>query len=392
MKEEIIISIDREKAKEVFDILIYRLENKLRPYDIAVKPQDPEFLPKSITLGSIKHALFLFYTCLYMRGAIKSADAIKKLTKIYNLYPELFNPYSFSNLQTRKYYRDILSTQLAAEIGYSNWENVYFWERNSQELVRYWDGDPRNVFKFINNTNRYSDETYIQLCYRIIKNFKDKRKILPKKTEPRGFCGFQEKMVSMLAYFYVDAKIIKTFLFPAPVDFHVMRMLKQTEVFIVTPDIKSISSEHLLPFGRDVTANYCKKYNVDAKILADTLWLYSTTVCSGNPNNKTFKIIKEEGRKSEIERKLGNFTKSSITKYNTTCGACVIKKLCTTNVPQVHYYKKGIIYSFEKNIPPQEHIFTPDQISIGVKRKVPKREKIERKYPIVDIQLNLYKK
>lgn len=364
------IKIHKKHAFKTFDVLINMLRNKLPPFDIAKRPQDPEFLPKNLPLGGIEHALYLFYVCLYMRGRIKSHQAFQEFKKLYTNYPDFFDPKKIQ-ADPMYYYESLVEQLKKGHLAFSVTDNARFWVENSRELYHGgWHGDPRNLFRDLNAKNRETPKAFKLVCSNIIRSKKSKKAINFKtpnfqmfieKTDFKnpGFYGFLEKMVSMLSYYYVDANIIPSFLFPSPIDYHVSRFLIMQGI-ITAPEIKSgIATPKVLPAGRMITSQYCSKRNIPAVQLADVLWLYSQLRCNFDPNRSRFKKGKAEGRKTVISiAKEVKWTKSKMDHYHDSCNICPFNETCTGYVSEMPYYIAGTLKLVNKDRPLQGHLFS----------------------------------
>jgi len=336
------IKINHKHAFKTFDGLINLHNKKLPPFDTAKRPQDPEFLPENLALGGLEHALYLFYICLYMRGRIKSRQAFQEFKKLYTNYPDFFNPKKIQ--ADPAYYYEALVEQLKkGHLAFSVTDNARFWVENSKQLFHGgWHGDPRNLFRDLNEENRYTTQAFELVCSNII----------------RSFYGFLEKMVSMLSYFYVDANIIPSFLFPSPIDYHVSRFLIMQGIIKVTGIKKGVAISYILPAGRKITATYCAKRNVPAVQLADVLWLYSQLMCNFDPNRSRYKKGKSEGRKTTISiAKEVKWTKNKMDNYYDSCGLCTFNETCTGHVSEMPYYISGTLKLINKDRPIQESLF-----------------------------------
>lgn len=363
------IQVNKEKGEEVLGKLYSNLINKGYPFNgFLIKPQAAENLPKNLVWGSLEHARFLFFACLYMRGAIKSRDAIRRLTVIYNLYPQLFNPYSY--LYNPNETEQLLYNTLLEYIGYQTYENKKFWVANALELIDCWDGDPRNIFSIVNEQTKGSDEIYFDLCHLIIRNFSDPRDGAPQKTL-RGFYGFREKMASMLIYFLIDAGMIPSFPFPAPIDFHVMRTFVQHEILSYIQ--QTISSERLLQIGRETSLWYSNTYKVPPELLSDVVWLYSEYMCTLNPGSKAYRKVKgTKGRGTKFNYENIVWTENKLKKWSNSCGSCCVADSCKFNVPAGYYYDKGQIHKGPVQRPPEDFIERPPLFQINLNSARPK--------------------
>ena len=86
------IVINEERACVVLGKLLETLRRGAYPYNVAMVPQASIQFPESFKQGSRVHSLYFFYTCLYMRGSIKSEFAMQALANMYAVFPEVFFP------------------------------------------------------------------------------------------------------------------------------------------------------------------------------------------------------------------------------------------------------------------------------------------------------------
>lgn len=357
------IKINKERAFKVFDILINVYRKRLIPFDAIERPQDSQFLPKNLVFGSREHALYLFFICLYMRGRIKSQQAFEAFKNLYTHHPELFNPKIIQS--NPAYYHKKLQEQLKkGRLGFAVTDNAKFWIKNSGELYTYWNGDPRNLFKCLNNNNRETSKAYKLICQNIIRRKVEKNQNMLAFYDTttyqgfRGFYGFQHKMVSMLSYFYDDAGIIPSFLYPSPIDYHVSRLLIMQGIIKVRGIKNGIQVSTILPAARKITFDYCSKQNVKAVELSDVLWLYSQLMCNKSPDASRFSKLQEIGRKSKIIiAKTIKWNKKNMDNYFDSCHLCVINTSCEGYISQIPYYTNSELKLVAKLTPPQIPLF-----------------------------------
>lgn len=293
---------------------------KKYPYDLpeATPPQIRENLPRGLVWGSRQHACFLFTLCYWMRGGIDSHTAIRALTRLYEAIPSIFDPGN-----------ELLysSADLPAEfkkvgLGYNASEIASAWRENWRKIVTEWGSDPRNLFKGIS--------TYEEACARIQRRGKS------------GFKGFQEKMVSMLTYFYMDAGIIDRWHFPVPVDFHVLRIVFSNEIIVAETENASANgfyTKRVLGAIRDLFMWYCREYSVDPLTLCEAIWLYSRMQCSKHPGNIS-KVGGRQGRKTPVYA-AKTWSKSQTRAFERTCGVCPLQNSCRWCIPSAKYYIQG---------------------------------------------------
>ena len=338
------IQIDWQRAEQLFDALLTSKRLRLSPYDSAEAPQVGENLPKSLKPQTREHALFLFCSCYYMRGGNQSDVALSSLGRLYDENPSLFDPkYLIGEIDSRfseehvnydhlvRLIRQAIDTEPG--LHYKAPEISEHWVKNFTKLFRFWDSDPINLFKDV------SDH---ETAYGILMNKKVSRK--DREKSPRGFLGFQEKMASMLIYFLRDAGLISKFVFPVPVDFHILRILVGHKILFAEGEEVggNVFGESLKRAAREVTFEYCKKHDVDPIELGDSMWFLSRSLCRWHPGN-TVRKGEYKARKTPLAPVPVTWSETQYRRYQRSCLKCPtdISKTCTFNVPSAHYYSIG---------------------------------------------------
>jgi len=343
------IGIDLRRAEAIFSRLIKSYREKSQPYDRVILPQSPQNMPKTLLYGSASHALFLFCSCYFMRGSIKSDFVIRQLARIFDNYPELFVPKNFANGKVDSSY--VSRTLEHNGFAYKADEVGHWWESNLVKLYRFWDGNPVNLFR---NVSSYQDACNIML----IKSYHT--------NHSTGFMGFRSKLTSMLIYFLVDAGMIKSFLFPIPTDFHVFRILVSNRIIFEAQPNQNVNfyqsykrSAPAMDAIRNIFTRYCERYNVEPVELDNALWILSRTLCRLNPGNRVSRL--NRGSKIEFFPVPLNWTGSQIRAYNKSCAICPIENTCYYNVPFAPYHVAGkIIITGKREKPPlQIKLFEP---------------------------------
>lgn len=76
------IEVDHDRVDEVIGTILAAYEAGGFPYnqDTVRLPHDPRHMPETLERGGREHALFLWASCYYMRGGIKSVDAFRSLS------------------------------------------------------------------------------------------------------------------------------------------------------------------------------------------------------------------------------------------------------------------------------------------------------------------------
>ncbi len=350
-----------ERAEQVFAILLHSFRNNRFPYNESKPPQRRENLTPNIVWGSLEHACFLFCVCYYMRGGIQSDVAIVALSKLYDEAPDIFTPaiFEFPAAGAESHEDRIMRLLQSVRLNYKAREISTIWVKNFQKLHRFWKGDPKCLFENVT--------TYEQVCDTIMHS---KKKGMSSKSpdDPTGFYGFREKMVSMLIYFLKDARIIHEFMFPVPVDFHVLRILVTCE--ILTVEGKGIGDDlfspddlrlEMLSAVRDLSVRYCQTHSVDPIELGDTMWLLSRWLCMRHPGNRVNKSKENKGRKTELTPVPVTWSKGQLEKYRHACPNCPLFSICKYNIPSAYYYVQGRLVIWSKRGTPQQQFFEFDQ-------------------------------
>ncbi len=204
--------------------------------------------------------------------------------------------------------------------------------------------------------------------------------------KPHGFMFFREKMVAMIAYFLMDAKLVPMFYAPVPVDFHILRLLTSNQILrvrgmnakqAVGVDFMTAETQRL---AREVTEWYCRNSKISPIALTDCLWLLSRSFCRDNPGNSGYvvdsrredklkKVAREErdrgtlldegsfaiefpadqevpkGRKRYIGLKWSAETLFSVAgrvrRFERSCGNCPVQDHCRYNITSGGYYVGG---------------------------------------------------
>ncbi len=220
------------------------------------------------------------------------------------------------------------------------------WIGNAQRLLERFEGDPRNIF---NGVDSY------ETCLGHIQN----------KGKGKGFVGFQEKMVSMITYYLMDEGLIEPFVFPIPVDLHVMRISIANKM-ITFPDAPygtNLCTDETLATLRKIYYDYAVEHDLDPLLLCNAVWSLSESFCGLHPGNRT---LEPHGRKNRNGRSTyllpmpvnGEGISQRMT-YQTTCARCPVEDSCEYTVPGKHYYVGGsvIIRGKRLRFPPLATVF-----------------------------------
>lgn len=330
-----------DRLDMVLDTLLAQRDKNGFPYylEAAQLPQDERNMPPSLTRGGKDHANFLFTTCYYMRGGIKSFAAFRGLSALYEEDPSLFNPKDAKSREA-----SVIAEALAS-VGLGFSKNVISnqWISNAAKLEQEYDGDARNIFE--------GTTDYRELLRRI------------QNKNGNGFKGFQEKMTSMLAYFLMADKLIPYFDFPLPVDFHVLRVSAATEMitFENIPSNGNIYHQKTLDLLRDMYHDYSVTHGISQLEVCDAVWSLSSAICGDQPGNIMLEPNRSEGRQGRstyIEPLPININdRDQQKRYERTCGLCVLDDVCTQNFPSKKYYVQGLMIPSPRIQFPKDTLF-----------------------------------
>lgn len=321
----IVINWDRSRA--VLGRIMDAYRNGDFPYnqDATRLPQDPRHMPSTLEMGTKEHAMYLFTTCLYMRGGIRSDEAFRKLSTIYDKEPGLFVAEEAAAIEPAT----IAQVLTLNGLGFAR-RNSEFWVENSTRLKNRWDGDPRNIYKEVQG---YED------CLVHIAN----------DQKGGGFKGFQEKMVSMITYYLMEAQLIPEFTFPLPVDLHVLRVTIANEM-VLFPGYEEgadLYQPEVLAVMRELYHQYAIEIGGDTLGLCNAVWMLSQSLCGINPGNVTLEPEGAKARKGRstvlVPLDIDTNSPAQNSAYDRSCRSCPVEDTCEWNLPSKPYYVSGIL-------------------------------------------------
>jgi hypothetical protein len=322
------VHIDHDRAKEIFDRLTNRLTADQFPYSEMQLPQT--LVPKEAKESPVSWANFLWCVCYWMRGGIQSEMAFARMASFYLDKPNLFDfKYLAEHKRPDKLRSRISGCLEKHRLTLQKKVIPHYWLYNASKIANFWGGSPLGLFE--------DDPNFDTLCERIIQNKANSQ-------SPNGFYSFKHKMVSMIAYFLADAGLIDEFLFPVPVDFHVLRMLLAHEIIVVEGLGNSkdgLYVERVRSAAREVTHWYCCSTGKSSLRLADSLWFFSNTLCNKNPGNSTRIVGPRKGRSTLLVSDPISWTDAQTSSWSKSCGSCPVHATCRWNIPAGTYYVNG---------------------------------------------------
>lgn len=322
------IIVDYERADHVLGTLLELYGNNEYPYNLETTqvPHHPNNMPKTMPRNGKEHAAFLWNSCYYMRGGIKSVEAFRRLSNMYDdpASRDLFDLHYAKDSDVG----EVVTALKKHGLGFRGTVSGQ-WIENARRMVDLYDGDPRNIFDGV--------EDYDEALLRIQNDHKG-----------GGFKGFQHKMTSMIIYYLIDDKLIDNIdNFPIPVDLHVMRMSVANEM-IKFPgaelDENLFQPETTLTL-RDLFVDYANRHAVSPIKICNAVWLYSEALCGYQPGNITLEPRGRDarnGRKTElVPLEYDPLDDAQRKAFARTCGRCALNAVCKWNVPGKPYYVSG---------------------------------------------------
>lgn len=332
-----LVTVDRSKLFALLDEIVGRwtAEPKRHPYNKkdAILPQTA--IPEGVRSKEKTHACFYFFACIYMRGGIESLQAFRGLSRMWEKYPDLFDPH-----YAQWYPLGELQKILKEHIGWDSRTAAHNWKENARRLVTHWGGNPLNLLRGLRS---YKE------AMRRIRNKRTIRDQVAAGRDGGGFLGFQAKMVSMLLYFYDYERWLEVrFSYPTPADFHNFRIGLACGVLTVQTNGTVIRfSEHLSLPWRNAVMAYLKARKADPVVVADALWLFSLTMCGNSPLVSTPSWALESTtlfETSELphDTMLGvYFAPRYREPLERTCLSCPLLTSCNFAIPSEPYYRRG---------------------------------------------------
>lgn len=323
--EKVQLTINKEHAYEVLDAIMEAYLNNEPPYnlDSTRLPHDPRHMPKTLELGTKDHAMLLFNVCYYMRGGIKSNDAFRRMSALYDDFPELFNCETVQNID------EATIVQALTDHGLGFQQTVAGqWFENSRRLQEHFDGDPRNIFNSVSDYNQ---------SLALVQN----------DHKGNGFLGFQKKMTSMIIYYLMDEGLIEQFNFPIPVDLHVMRVSIANEMidFGDAPYGTNLFTTETTDMLRQLYFDYAEERGVGPLRLCDAVWMLSEALCGKSPGNVTLEPLGRKTRQGRsthlVPQDVRPHDPGQRKAYSESCAICPIEQTCEYNIPGKPYYVGG---------------------------------------------------
>lgn len=346
------VEFNEERALSVFGILDREWEAKRGVFEGIVLPQNRWLLPMKTNQ---EKANFLFYSAIFMRGAIISEDPFKFLVSFWESYPNLYNPKFVisQKLEPNDIANVLMNIMPKSRNGNGNLKNAFnlykveqfmnSWINNSRLVVEKFDGNVLNIFKGVDNF----EEAFARIDY--------------KRYKGNGLTGMRRKIFSLLTIWLQEKDLIPHFPTPIPVDFHALRILWETEI-ISLPELKPlklndrhpkiykgkvalrINGEEFINIITKWTQDFLSKVKISHLSINPALWVLSRELCVKNYQTTS----RNRGSILIEPNELKKNSKLWPKKYHDPCSVCPIEKFCTGVIPAAPYYIWGILMRMER--------------------------------------------
>lgn len=341
------VDFNEDRALAVFKILDEQWRKKIGVFEGIILPQNRWPLPMKTNQ---EKANFLFYSAIFMRGAIISEDPFKFLVSFWESCPNLYNPKFVisQKLEPNDIANILMNIMPKSRNGSNELKNAFnlykveqfmnSWINNSRLVVEKFDGDVLNIFKGVDDF----EEAFARIDY--------------KRYKGNGLTGMRRKIFSLLTIWLQEKKLIPHFPTPIPVDFHALRILWETEI-ISLPELKPlklndrhpkiyegkvalrINGEEFINIITKWSQNFLSKIKISHLSINPALWVLSRELCVKNYQTTS----KGRGTILIEPNELQQNPKLWPKEYYDPCSVCPIETFCTGAIPAAPYYIWGIL-------------------------------------------------
>jgi len=341
-----LISFNENQALKVFRILDECYRGGRGIFKGAVLPQDRWPSP----LNAVEHANWLFVIAHFMRGGAINDDQFKWFYKLFEAYPQIFNPSEVAKNWPPKKIEAALrkmapeingqTAKNAGTLSYKLQEHLINWHLNLNILHDCWQDNILNVFL---NANDF-EQIFRRADYR---------------RSAAGFTGMRRKIFSLLTIWFQERNLIPFFPAPIPVDFHALRIMLATEIIIIG-DIEPIKINYRYPSlagkkGLRVTEElvdsiavwsqkFLAKIGLSHLIINPAAWILSRELCPLSFQCQSRKKATEYADPEKLETGHLLWPKG----YNDPCLLCPLEKFCVNAIPSAPYYRWGLLVLFKR--------------------------------------------
>ncbi len=261
--------VDRRRADAVIPVLLDEWRARRGVFSHAsVAPPQQVHIPrdregKALAFDSLAYARWLLCLLVHMRGGITSHQAFAGHVLLHDRYPEL---YDLEHIAT---WPDslTLARRISDEhigLGFALRENARNWIHNAGVVVRRFGGDPRRIWEGTTDFREIADRTI--------------HRSLPPEDRLRGV---QEKILTLFLVFYQDFGLLPELTRqPAPVDFHLTRLLVAHRIVRLVGCSSVRVGEWLLAPLRKLSMELCTRYDTTPNELSHAMWVLGSEYCN----------------------------------------------------------------------------------------------------------------
>ncbi len=320
------IVIDEDRLFESFDRVLLASRTRQSVFANYSLPHELRNLPRNLE-GPLQHSQYLFYDLLYMQGGTDTEGSMRKLRSLYEIYPELFDPAIALQIPQAEITEMLLRVRLSHSLVRPPW-----WHYNSQVLIDYWEGDPREILRGLPET---PDEYWAGALERLA-------------FGPRKIMGAKEKITALFIDFLTDSGLSPMVDTPPAIDVRQKRFLGGTMSVWAGPAIGPWKELNAFRDAcREAYALYCQSRKVRMNEIGNAVWYFTGEMCAD-----ATVLINGKG----VQRKRRPLEE--------ICGQCIVSDLCEwVSLASKHYEGSGGMLFIPRPRLPNEKPFQLDPVA-----------------------------
>ena len=256
-----VVILDKEKSSEVFQSVVLAWGRREKDF-IKFEPPERKLRPKHIEYGSREHALWILACGHWSRSGQQANQAIGLVAQFAEKYPHFLDPLAKrSKRQWKEFIRYMLPTFPFNEA--EKMRRLRHWLR-TLEYLKFYGGDPRNIFHLINLSGDIREE------------------IIDRLTD---FPGVAHKIAQLTAQWFQEVDWPDESEFwdcfnkvpVSAIDIWLMRLVYQLGLVV------EYTSEHRDRIGRPISdqiVEICSEHGIDHRALIQALWHIGARICA----------------------------------------------------------------------------------------------------------------
>ncbi|HEC93751.1 MAG TPA: hypothetical protein ENI56_00015 [Candidatus Kaiserbacteria bacterium] len=262
------IVFNKPRAKDVLGSLnrAYKEQKQLFAH-VTREENAPQqkFFPYGVERGDVEHRRWLFFATMTDRREMSNV-VYESHARLWEREPRLYFEEVLGMSSP-----EILKTLTREKVGVPR-QSAEYWQRSARTLFESFEGDPLTIYQKLESVNG---------ILRFSKGGRGNQKgLLP---------GFGPKILSLLALFYGELKLMQIPGDAFPVDVHVQRFAISTGIVTAeTPTVRSYEIERVL---RPFLCNMCMEEGWKPLDLSHALWFLGNKCCSGCCRNAVAKLL-----------------------------------------------------------------------------------------------------